>query len=69
MTMITINLKRTVLKGPVRLLALALVWACRSGEKVAAHGERIWLKKNTTQGATFTFTLPVHQSSELSENN
>jgi hypothetical protein len=36
---------------------------------VAAHGERIWLKKNTTRGATFTFALPVHQTSELSENN
>ena len=36
---------------------------------VAAHGGRIWLEKNTTQGATFTFALPVRQTSELSENN
>jgi C4-dicarboxylate-specific signal transduction histidine kinase len=36
---------------------------------VAAHGGRTWLEKNKTQGATFTFALPVRQTSELPENN
>jgi signal transduction histidine kinase len=36
---------------------------------VAALGGRIWMEKNPTQGAIFTFALPLCQTSEMSENN
>ena len=36
---------------------------CRS--IIEAHGGRIWSAPNSPHGATFTFTLPLHQENEL----
>jgi signal transduction histidine kinase len=33
---------------------------------VAGHGGRLWVEENTTHGATFTFTLPLRQSTQMS---
>ena len=33
----------------------------------SAHGGRLWLDKNTTHGAAFSFALPLRQSTEQSE--
>jgi K+-sensing histidine kinase KdpD len=33
---------------------------------VAVHGGRLWVEENTTHGATFTFTLPLRQSVQMS---
>jgi C4-dicarboxylate-specific signal transduction histidine kinase len=35
---------------------------------VAVHGGRLWVEENTTHGATFTFTLPLRQSVQMSGN-
>jgi len=35
---------------------------------VAVHGGRLWVEENTTHGATFTFTLPLRQSVQMSRN-
>jgi signal transduction histidine kinase len=36
---------------------------CRS--IIEAHGGRLWASENMPQGASFHFTLPVHQTSEF----
>jgi signal transduction histidine kinase len=36
---------------------------------ISAHGGRLWVEKNTTHGATFTFVLPLRQSVPLSGKN
>jgi len=36
---------------------------------ISAHGGRLWVEKNTTPGAAFTFALPVRQPLHLSASN
>jgi signal transduction histidine kinase len=36
---------------------------------VTAHGGRLWADRNATHGTTFTFLLPLRQSTKLSESN
>jgi signal transduction histidine kinase len=36
---------------------------------VNAHGGRLWAEKNAAHGATFSFTLPLRRSLQLSRNN
>ncbi|MCK1492182.1 GAF domain-containing protein [Bradyrhizobium sp. 180] len=36
---------------------------------IAVHGGRLWVEENTPNGATFTFTLPLHQSGSISANH
>ncbi|WMT77026.1 ATP-binding protein [Bradyrhizobium sp. Ash2021] len=36
---------------------------------VAVHGGRLWMEENTTHGATFTFTLPLRQSVQMSRSH
>lgn len=36
---------------------------------ITVHGGRLWVEKNTTHGATFTFALPLRQSTQTSWSN
>jgi signal transduction histidine kinase len=36
---------------------------------ITVHGGRLWVEKNTTHGATFTFALPLRQSTQMSWSN
>jgi signal transduction histidine kinase len=36
---------------------------------ITVHGGRLWVEKNTTHGATFTFALPLRQSTQMSRSN
>ena len=36
---------------------------------ISAHGGRLWVETNREHGATFGFTIPIHQSVNVSETN
>jgi signal transduction histidine kinase len=36
---------------------------------ISVHGGRLWMTENTTYGVTFTFTLPLRQSVQMSGSN
>jgi signal transduction histidine kinase len=36
---------------------------------ITVHGGRLWVEKNTTHGSTFTFALPLRQSTQMSRSN
>jgi signal transduction histidine kinase len=36
---------------------------------IAAHGGRLWIERNITEGAAFTFTIPLHRTLRLRESS